>query len=247
VAATVLGCRVDPIGGADAVQRIVAFASDDAPHLVVTLGTEMAVYAQRDPNFRAAVNGAALSLCDTVGIRWAARMRGIPVPERVAGVELIGPLCEALAREGLAVYLLGGRSDTAARAGAVLEREHPGLRIAGARDGFFSDADSAAVAAAVAASGARVLLAGLGSPRQELWLSRYLPDTGCGVGIGVGGSFDVVAGNVKRAPEAWRRLGLEWLYRLTAEPRRWRRQLALPQFVVLALWEKWFPARRLVV
>jgi N-acetylglucosaminyldiphosphoundecaprenol N-acetyl-beta-D-mannosaminyltransferase len=90
-------------------------------------------------------------------------------------------------------------------------------------------------------------LAGLGSPRQELWLAEHLAATGCGVGIGVGGSFDVIAGNVKRAPEAWRRFGLEWLYRLTSEPRRWRRQLALPQFVFLALRESWFPARRFVL
>jgi N-acetylglucosaminyldiphosphoundecaprenol N-acetyl-beta-D-mannosaminyltransferase len=138
--ATVLGCRVDSIDSTDAVRRIVAFARTPQPHLVVTLGTEMAVYAQRDPRFREVVNAAALSLCDTVGIRWAARMRGVSVPERVAGVELIGPLCAAFAHEGLAVYLLGGRGDTAQRAAALLQAEHPGLLIAGARDGYFPDA-----------------------------------------------------------------------------------------------------------
>jgi N-acetylglucosaminyldiphosphoundecaprenol N-acetyl-beta-D-mannosaminyltransferase len=242
---TVLGCRVDAIGTAEAVNRIVALASSPGPSLVVTFGTEMAVYAQRDAAFRELVNGSALSLCDTVGVLWALRMNGANLSERVAGVELIDPLCEAFAREGLAVYLLGGRGDTAERAAAVLAERHRGLRIAGARDGYFSDLESDAVAAQVAASGARVLLAGLGSPRQERWLARYLGASRCAVGIGIGGSFDVIAGNVPRAPAVWRKVGLEWLYRLACEPSRWRRQLALPAFVVLALRERLLPRRTL--
>jgi N-acetylglucosaminyldiphosphoundecaprenol N-acetyl-beta-D-mannosaminyltransferase len=215
----VLGCRVDAIGGEEAVREIVRLAAG---------------------------NASALSLCDTVGVLWAARMRGARLSERVAGVELMAPLSEALARAGLSVYLLGGKGDTARRAAEALKSLHPGLIIAGARDGYFADADSSAVADQIAASGARVLMAGLGSPRQELWLARHLAETGCTVGIGVGGSFDVIAGNVARAPATWRRLGLEWLYRLAAEPSRWRRQLALPKFVVLALWERLFPTRRFV-
>jgi N-acetylglucosaminyldiphosphoundecaprenol N-acetyl-beta-D-mannosaminyltransferase len=243
---TVLGCRVDAVGGADAVRRIVDLARGSQPSLVVTLGTEMVVYAQRDARFREVVNGSALSLCDTVGVLWAARLRGAPFRERVAGVEVIGPLCDAFAREGLSVYLLGGRGDTALRAADALRAAHPELIVTGARDGFFNDAESETVAAQICATGARVLFAGLGSPRQELWLARHLETTGCSVGIGVGGSFDVLAGNVKRAPGAWRRLGLEWLYRLASEPSRWRRQLALPAFVLLALREHMPTTRRFV-
>jgi N-acetylglucosaminyldiphosphoundecaprenol N-acetyl-beta-D-mannosaminyltransferase len=245
ISGAVLGCRIDAVDADDAVRRIVQFVREGGPHLVVTLGTEMAVYAQRDGRFRAAVNGAALSLCDTVGILWAARAAGVPVPGRVAGVELLDPLCDALASSGASVFLLGARGDTATRAALVLGERHPGLRVAGARDGYFAEADGASVAAEIAATGAAVLFAGLGSPRQELWLADHLAATGCSVGIGVGGSFDVLAGNVRRAPPAWRRLGLEWLYRLRSEPRRWRRQLALPLFVLLALRERWFGRRRL--
>lgn len=242
----VLGCRVDAIGSTEAVRRIAELARGAKPSLVVTLGTEMVVHAQRDAGFRDVVNGSVLSLCDTVGVLWAARMRGARLRERVTGVELIEPLCEALTREGVAVYLLGGKGDTAQRAADALRASHPGLAIVGARDGYFTDAESDGVAAEIASTGARVLLAGLGSPRQEVWLAGHLAATGCAVGIGVGGSFDVIAGNVARAPEAWRRLGLEWLYRLAAEPRRWRRQLALPAFVALALRERLFPNRRFV-
>ena len=236
--ATILGCRVDAVGPEDAVGRIVALARGDEPSLVVTLGTEMVVCAQSDTQFREAVNSSALSLCDTVGVLLAARLQGTPLPGRVAGVELLEPLCAALAREELPVYFLGAKGDTAARAASRLAARHPGLRIAGTRDGYFGPSDDAQVAQTIRASGARVLLAGLGSPRQELWLSRWLAQSGCGVGIGVGGSFDVIAGNVARAPQLWRRLNLEWLYRLVREPSRWRRQLALPKFVVLALFER---------
>jgi len=236
--ATILGCRVDAVGSADAVARITALARGEREALIVTLGTEMIVRARRDRRFRDAVNASALSLCDTVGVRVAARLHGVDVPERVSGIDLLDPLCAAFAGEGTAIYLIGGRDDTAARAAGALRARHPGLIVAGARDGYFTPAEEPAVAAAVAASGARVLLAGLGSPRQELFITDRLAATGCRVGIGVGGSFDVLAGNVARAPAVVRRLNLEWLYRLVREPWRWRRQLALPYFVWLALCER---------
>ena len=234
----VLGCRVDALGTDEALRRIVELSRGGDPSLVVTLGTEMAVRARADARFREVVNASALSLCDTIGVRYAARLHGVDVPERVAGIDLIDPLCERLARAGRSVYLLGGAGDTAARAAAALQARHPALRVAGARDGYFSSAADGEVAATIARSGANVLFAGLGSPRQEFWLAERLEESGCSVGIGVGGSFDVLAGNVERAPQRWRDLNLEWLYRLLREPKRVRRQLALPHFVVLALLER---------
>lgn len=235
----VLGCRVDAIDGGEAVRRIVDLAHHDGEGaLVVTLGTEMVVHAQRDARFRETVNASALALCDTVGIMLAARLQGARIAERVAGVDLLDPLCAAFAREAIPVYFLGAKGETARRAADTLCARHTGLRVAGARDGYFAAAEDDAVAAQVAASGARVLFAGLGSPRQEFWIREHLAQTGCTVGIGVGGSFDVIAGNVVRAPALWRRLNVEWLYRLVQEPHRWRRQLALPYFVWLVLGER---------
>jgi N-acetylglucosaminyldiphosphoundecaprenol N-acetyl-beta-D-mannosaminyltransferase len=236
--ATILGCGVDALSSDEAVRRICAFAREKNGALVVTLGTEMIVRAQRDASFREIVNASALSLCDTVGVKFAARLHGTLVPERVSGVDLIAPLCAALAEQGSSAYFLGSKGETAARAAAALQERVPALRIAGARDGFFKPDDDRDVAAVVAASGANVLFVGLGSPRQETFLWRHLQETGCGVGIGVGGSFDVLAGNVERAPAVWQRLNLEWLYRLMREPQRWRRQLALPKFVWLVLRER---------
>ncbi len=193
----------------------------------------MVVYAQQHARFRAIVHDCALSLCDTIGLLAVARRRGAPLRARVAGVELIELLCEGAAAEGLPIYFLGGAPGVAADAAAVLRSHFPGLLVAGTRSGYFREDESRAVARTIAASGARLLLAGMGSPRQEYWLAEHLRETGCGAGIGVGGSFDVISGRIKRAPQPIRRLGLEWLYRLVKEPRRWRRQLALPRFVWL--------------
>ena len=234
----VLGCRVDAIGRDAAVACIAALANGEEPGVVVTLGVEMVMAAQRDAEFRDTINRAALVTCDSIGLLLASRLRGGPLQERVTGVELVHALAARSASAGdVRLYLLGGAGDTAARAGERLRRDHPGAIVSGARDGYFRPDESDDVATAIRASGANVLLAGLGFPKQELWLAQYLAATGCGAGIGVGGSLDVYAGNVVRAPLLFRRTGLEWAYRLGKEPRRWRRQLALPRFALAALGE----------
>jgi N-acetylglucosaminyldiphosphoundecaprenol N-acetyl-beta-D-mannosaminyltransferase len=217
------------------VERIAAFAHGETPSLVVTLGVEMTMYAQRDPRFRDLVNRSALSLCDTIGLLLASRARHGPIRERVTGVDLIGPLAERSATRGdLRFFFFGGAPGVAERAAIALRNRYPGVEISGTRDGYFAPGQSATIVASIVASKANVLLVGLGSPKQEYWLEDFLAATKCGVGIGVGGSFDVVAGTVPRAPQLWRRAGLEWLYRLIRQPSRWRRQLALPRFVFAA-------------
>jgi N-acetylglucosaminyldiphosphoundecaprenol N-acetyl-beta-D-mannosaminyltransferase len=234
----ILGCRVDAVDRASAVERIAALANGTTPSIVVTLGVEMVMYAQRDRRFRALIAQSALSLCDTIGLLLASRVRGGPLHERVTGVDLLGPLAQRSARTGdLRLYLFGGAPGVAEAAAGSLAAAHPGVRIAGSRNGYFAPEDSAAIAAAIAASGANAVLVGLGSPKQEFWLDENLRATGCGVGIGVGGSFDVLAGTAARAPHVMQRLGFEWLYRLVREPARWRRQLALPMFALAAIRE----------
>jgi N-acetylglucosaminyldiphosphoundecaprenol N-acetyl-beta-D-mannosaminyltransferase len=229
----ILGCRLDLLDQNEATEAILRFARDGSAAVIVTLGTEMVVYAQHDPEFREVLNASALSLCDTVGVLTVARQRGAPLRERVTGVELVEKLCQRAAKEGLPVYFLGGAEGVAADAAAIMEVRNPGLIVAGTRNGFFSREEESAIVDSIRASGARIVFVGLGSPRQELWLARNLSATGCGAGIGIGGSFDVISGRVKRAPMIWRQLGIEWLYRLMREPQRFRRQLALPYFAWL--------------
>ncbi len=234
----ILGCRLGGLDASEAPEAILHLAREGGAAQVVGLGAEMVVLAQRDAAFRAVVNACALSLCDTIGLLAVARRRGIPLHDRVTGVELLDHLCKRAAKEEIPVFLLGSAEGVAADAAAILEVRFPGLIIAGTRNGFFSADEDEAVVQAIRASGARLLFAGLGSPRQEMWLSQHLRATGCGAGIGVGGSFDIVSGRVRRAPLLWRRLGLEWLYRLLREPRRFRRQLALPYFVWLIVLDR---------
>lgn len=231
----ILGCRVDAVGREAAVDRVIALAHGDGPAIVVTLGTEMVMEAQHNVRFRTVIDGAALVVCDTIGLLLASRLRGGPLRERVTGVELVQSLAPRSQRDALRFFLLGGRPETAGRAATALAAS--GATIAGSHHGYFSDGDDSAIVAQIRASGANALLVGLGSPKQELWLAQHLAATGCNVGIGIGGTLDVLAGNVRRAPEIWQKLGLEWLYRLVREPWRWRRQLALPAFFLLVLKE----------
>ncbi len=233
----ILGCRIDAIGSEDATALILSLAMEGRTAHIVTLGTEMVVYAQRDAKFRKIVNEAALSLCDTVGVLAVARRRGAPLRERVTGVELVERLAEGAATLDLPVYFLGGAPGVAADAAGTLRSRFPKLRVAGARDGFFRGEESSGIASSIATSGARLVFVGMGFPRQEYWLADHLSEARC-VGIGVGGSFDVIADRIARAPAYVRRFGLEWFYRLVREPWRWRRQLALPHFVWLVALEQ---------
>ncbi len=234
----ILGCRVDAVGRTGAVARIAELANTQHGALVITLGVEMVMQARVDRDFRRIVNAAALNVCDTIGLLLVSRLRRGPLRERVIGVELVAALAQRSAQvHDVRLYLLGGSDETAVRAMHRLTQRFPGARICGARDGYFHDDESDSVAATIAASGANVVCVGLGSPKQERWLARYARATGCGVGIGVGGSFDVLAGTVQRAPAFVQRIGFEWAYRLIREPRRWRRQLVLPHFMLLALRE----------
>ena len=171
----ILGCRVDAVSRDEAVARIASLARGSAPSLVVTLGVEMAIYAQHDARFRALVDDAALSLCDTIGILLASRARNGPLRERVTGVDLIEPLVERSAAAGdLRIFLFGGMPGVAERAANALRERHPGAAIVGWRDGYFKPEENPTIVASIAATNANVLLVGLGSPKQEYWLAERL-------------------------------------------------------------------------
>jgi N-acetylglucosaminyldiphosphoundecaprenol N-acetyl-beta-D-mannosaminyltransferase len=232
---SILGCRVDRVDTAGAQARIAGYLERGTPAHVVTLGAEMANLAYGDEGYRCVINAADLVVPDTIGIVLASRWLRSPLPERVAGIDLLERVCADAAAQGHAVYLLGGVEGAAAAAGAALAQRHPGLRLAGAEHGYFEDAQNAAVVERIRSAGARLVFVGLGFPRQEFWIRDNLARLGQVVCIGVGGSFDVLSGRLPRAPLAIRRAGLEWLYRLAREPRRFRRQLALPLFAARAL------------
>ncbi len=236
----VLGTRVDDVTMDEAVDRVAALIADGRAsgrsHVVATPNPEMVVQARHDPALAAALASAALATPDGVGIRWAARRLGTPIRAVVPGSALTVRLAGAAATAGWRVFLLGAADGVADRAAARLAADHPGLTIAGTFAGSPRASDAAAVRAALAAAApVDVVLVAYGTPAQEIWLHDALPGLGIPVGIGVGGTFDFIAGVSPWPPLIVRRLGLIWLWRLLNEPWRWRRQLRLVRFVGLTL------------
>ena len=170
---------------------------------------------------------------------FAARVAGVRSPGRFPGIDLAKALCAEAARAEFGVYFLGAKPGVAGEAARRLAEEIPGLKIAGTRDGYFEDAAAPEIVGAIRTSKARLVLVALGMPRQEIFIHRHRADFPPGLAVGVGGSFDVWAGLVKRAPEPFQRLGLEWLYRVMREPWRLPRIAKLPLFAVKAAWSGW--------
>ncbi len=208
-------------------------AKGSTPHLLVTLNPEIIVRATSQAALEEALKHADLSVADGVGILWAARRRGVRLPERVPGVELMTRLLERGGPD-LRVYFLGAKPGVAARAAEVAGARF-GTTVAGVQHGYFKrPGDVPEVVRKVSESGAQLLLCGLGEG-QELFLHTHRAELGVPLLIGVGGALDVLAGEVKRTPEWTHRLGLEWAYRVGSDPKRWHRFPRLLQFVKLVL------------
>ena len=231
----ILGVAFDALTLGEAEERADALLCSGAGGYIVTANPEIVLRCREDAAYAAAVNGAKLVLADGVGDLCAARILGTPLPGRVAGADLVPRLLARLAERGGSVFLYGARPGVAERAGESLQSACPGLRIAGAENGYISD--ETALLEALEREKPDLLLLGLGAPRQELWMAENRQRTPA-VMIGVGGLLDVFAGDIPRAPEAWQRLGLEWLYRLLREPRRFKRVIRLPKILLLALRER---------
>jgi N-acetylglucosaminyldiphosphoundecaprenol N-acetyl-beta-D-mannosaminyltransferase len=181
---------------------------------------------RRDPSLRQACQRADLVVADGRSVVWTSRLAGIPLPERVAGVDLMTALLAAASAHRLRVYFLGARPEVVDELVRRCARDHPGLVVAGARDGYFGRDEQAQVAEDVRQAAPHMLFVGMPSPFKETWSERHRATLDVPVVLGVGGTFDVLAGFIRRAPRRLQSLGLEWLWRLAMEPRRmWKRYL----------------------
>jgi len=234
----ILGITIDNVTMDEAVDRIVQFAASGAFRHAVTVNPEFIMAARNDPAFAAVLTTADLAVPDGIGLIWAARWRGQPLRERVAGVDLVEQVAAVAAARGLRLYLLGARPGTADAAAATLTNRYPGLIIAGAYAGTPHPDEDAAIAARICEAAPHILFVAYGAPQQDLWIARNRARLPAGVAMGVGGAFDFICGRARRAPRWMQRLGLEWLHRLYHEPWRWRRMLALPRFVWAVLKER---------
>ncbi len=228
-----LGLPVDALTLPEAATWVLDAAHGDRPRLVVTLNPEIVVGAHDDPRLFEALRGADLSVADGVGVAWAARRQGERLPGRVPGVDLVVEVLRTAGPE-LSVFLLGGRPGVAERAASAVVRRY-GTRVVGVRHGYFRRPEEVPeVCREVAASGCQLLLAGLGAG-QERFLWENAAELGAPVSIGVGGTLDVLAGEVQRMPAWSSRLGVEWLLRVGLDAKRWRRVPRLLRFTWMVL------------
>ena len=232
----VLGVGFDNLTMAEAVARGAALLEEPGCHYVATPNPEIVEVCRENLAAKIAVNEADLVLPDGIGVIKGAAMLGTPLKEKTPGVEFAAGLMEGMAKEGKSLFLLGAKPGVADMAARNLERKYPGLVIAGTHDGYFQE--DAPVVEEIRRSGADAVFVCLGAPKQELWMKKHGPETGANLLCGLGGSLDVFAGVVERAPKFWSDHGLEWFYRLCKEPRRIGRMMKLPLFLVHVEQEK---------
>ena len=228
----ILGVDVDAVTMAEAVDVVRRAMDTRAGVMVATANAEMLMRATHDEELRHILNASALVVPDGAGTVWAARHLGHAMPERVAGYDLAQELLRCAPAEGRRVYFFGSAPGVAEKAKAKAEQIYPGIEIVGVRNGFFSPADNAAIIAEIRAARPDLLLVALGVPKQEKWIAAHLAEIDVPVAIGVGGTLDVMAGVMKRAPHWMQKAKLEWLFRGLMQPKRAGRLLALPKFVL---------------
>jgi N-acetylglucosaminyldiphosphoundecaprenol N-acetyl-beta-D-mannosaminyltransferase len=234
---TLLDLPVDDLTMDETLAAVDALIAEGSVHQHVVVNVAKVVQAHADRSLRAVIAACDIVNVDGQPIVWASRLLGTPLRERVAGVDLMERLIERAGERGHRLYLLGARPEVVGAVAARIAREHPGTVVAGWRDGYWTPDEEATVVAEIAATRPHILFVAFGSPAKERFLARWKETIGAPFVMGVGGSFDVYAGRVRRAPPWMRRVGLEWLFRITQEPgRMWRRYAGdAPKFAWIVL------------
>lgn len=225
----VLGVGVDTYNFCEATDFLVDALDGDNMTTVFTPNSEIILYAYKNPEYADILNGGSLITPDGIGVVYASKILGRPLRERVSGFDLANSLLKKVAPQNKTLYLFGGKPGVAEMASEKIKELYPGIEIVGISDGYFDAEKEKAIIDDINEKHPDILFVCLGFPKQENWISAH-PDLNVKVAMGIGGSLDVFAGEVKRAPEIFQKLGLEWLYRLLKQPSRFIRMLALPKF-----------------
>jgi N-acetylglucosaminyldiphosphoundecaprenol N-acetyl-beta-D-mannosaminyltransferase len=230
-----LGMRVDRVTMEGALALIEGYIAEGAPRHIVTADASMVVTYNQDSEFARIVYRADLVTPDGAGILWATRHLGMPVRAKVSGVDLAARCCALSSQKGWRVFFFGAAPSVAETAAARMQERFPGTNIVGFRDGFFKPEEEPQVIEQIRAAKPDILLVALGIPKQEKFIDRNREALGVPVSIGVGGTLDVFSGTVKRAPVWMQNVGLEWLYRLAANPSKISKVALLPRFALMTL------------
>ncbi len=215
-----MGCQIDNLSMEETLDRVESFIVSGKPHQHVVVNVDKLVKASRDPELRRIINDCSLINVDGMPVVWASRLLGKPLKERVAGVDLFEALMERAAQKGWRVFLLGAREEVVSGVKERYEIKYPGLVVSGYRNGYWSADEEAGVVEQIKQANADLLFVAISSPKKEHFLGRYQAEMRIPFAMGVGGTFDVAVGKVKRAPVWMQRAGLEWFYRFLQEPRR---------------------------
>lgn len=229
----ILGVGFDDLTLDEAARAGAALVERGGFHYAVTPNPEFLLEARTNAAFRQTLLDADLVLADGIGVIYSAKILGRPLKGKVTGIDFAQRLLRWMAAQGKRLFLLGAKPGVAELAAAHLKDAYPGLIVCGTRDGYFTQ--DAPVVEDIRACAADVCFVCLGAPKQELWMAKNGPETGCSLMVGLGGALDVFAGVVERAPEAYQKLGLEWFHRLIKEPRRFGRMAKLPLVLLYAL------------
>lgn len=235
---SIMGVPFDVIKMEDASNKIMSFFDDGGSHIICTPNPEIVMEAQNDRRLMDILKAADLVVPDGIGVVWASKFNEVKITERVAGYDLCQSLFKKMAQSGKTVYFFGGAPGVAHKAADKMTLKYKGLKIVGTRNGYFNSTEEKEIIREIKKASPDLLLVGLGAPKQEKWIYENLRFTGAKAAIGVGGSFDVMAGNTKRAPKVFQKLGLEWFYRLLCQPTRIGRMMKLPKFAIKVLLSK---------
>jgi N-acetylglucosaminyldiphosphoundecaprenol N-acetyl-beta-D-mannosaminyltransferase len=236
---TLMGCQVDNLSMEETLGRIEQFIHSGLPHQHVVVNVDKLVKASRDAELRQIINDCALINADGMPVVWASRLLGKPLKERVAGVDLFEALMRRAGEKGWRVFLLGAREEVVSKVADTYQRKYPKLVLAGYRNGYWKgEAEEAEVARQVRDSRADLLFVAISSPKKEQFLGRYQAEMKIPFAMGVGGTFDVAIGRVKRAPVWMQKSGLEWFYRFLQEPRRMFRRYFIEDMAFIWLFIK---------
>ncbi len=230
--AEILGVQFNVVNINEATDRAKTFLNSDSCNTIVTPNPEIVENARNNPSLKNALDNANLVVADGIGIIYASKILSLDLKERVTGIDLMNSIINLASKEGKSIYLLGAKPQVAKMASEKLVEKYDTLTVSGYRDGYFKEEDEEEIIEEINALQTDILFVALGCPKQELFMEKYRDRLTAKIAMGVGGSFDVLAGTVKRAPKFYQKLGLEWLYRAVKEPKRFVRLLSIPKFLV---------------
>lgn len=239
----IFGVKIDKLTQREVLEKVENYLNDSVTRTIYTPNTEIVMEAKKDKKLKNILNDGDIVIPDGIGLIYAAKIKKKKLPERVTGCDVSFKILEMANKNGHSVFLLGGKEGVAEEAGHRLKEKYPNIKLAGVQNGYFKGAhighpgheEEKKIVENINASKADILFVGLGAPKQEIWIDENKKELNCKVIIGNGGTVDIIAGRVCRAPEIYQKLGLEWLYRLAKDPKRIRRQIVIPLFILTIL------------